>query len=78
MQKIVVLVSILIVASLNNTIAQRQRRADRTTSGRAAYGLATVSRTGKIRKVKKARRQKAVRRKSRAVPTYRKRQNWAG
>lgn len=81
MQKIIVIVSILIVASVNDCVAQRQRRADRTSSGRAAYGVATVSGNGRIGRVKKSRREKVVKRKTRGVkgkPAFRKKQNWAG
>jgi hypothetical protein len=81
MQKIVVIALILVVASLNESFGQRKRRAERTSAGKAAYGVATVSGKGKVKKVRKARKEKAVRRKTRAAkskPAYRKKQNWAG
>jgi|GEM_PF-5461613 len=81
MLRIILIASILIVVSINESSAQRTRRADRTSSGKAAYGLSTVSRSGKIGKAKKARSKKAVRRKTRAPkgkPGFRKVQNWAG
>lgn len=81
MQKIIVIAFVLIAASINDSFAQRLHRADRTSAGKAAYGVATVSGNGKIRKVRKARKEKAVKRKTRAVkgkPAFRKKQNWAG
>jgi hypothetical protein len=81
MQKIIVIASILIIASINDCFGQRQRRVPRSSSERAAYGISTVSGNGKIRKGKKVRPEKALKRKMRAAkrkPGFRKVQNWAG
>jgi hypothetical protein len=81
MQKSIAILLVLIALSINDSFAQRQRRADKTSAGRAAYGVATVSKSGKIKKVRKTRKDKAVKRKTRAVkgkPAFRKKQNWAG
>jgi hypothetical protein len=81
MQKIIFIALILVVISTTDSSAQRKSRAERTSGGKAAYGVATVSGNGKIKKAKKGRKEKAVRRKTRASkgkPAYRKKQNWAG
>jgi hypothetical protein len=79
MLKIILIVSFLIIASMSDCLAQR--RAERTSSGKAAYGIATVSGNGRIKNVKKVRKKKAVKRKTRVKkgkPYFRKKQNWAG
>jgi hypothetical protein len=79
MQKLVGIAIILVLASF--TDCRAQRRADRTASGKAAYGVATVSGSGKIGKVKRARHKKSANAKSRRAkrtPGFRKKQIWAG
>jgi hypothetical protein len=79
MRKIILIACVLILASL--TPGFGQRRADRTSSGKAAYGVATVSGNGKIKKVKKGRRKKAIKaktRRARKTPEFRKKEIWAG
>lgn len=68
----------LVVVLCSLTQCASKRRADRTSSGKAAYGVATV-RNGKVKRTKKARRQKAAKaRKQKDVPSYRKKDPWAG
>jgi hypothetical protein len=79
MQKIFLIACILILVTLNQCAAQR--RADRTSSGKAAYGVATVSGNGKIKKVKKSHRRKTLKAKARRAketPAFRKKSVWAG
>ncbi len=77
MQRIVVLALVLIIGLLSQCSARR--KAERTSTGRAAYGLA-VSSGGKVRKARKSRRDpfKVKSRKPKLTPEYRKKDPWAG
>lgn len=78
MQKVVLIAVILVLGTL--TQCGVHHRADRTTGGKAAYGMATVSSKGKIRKKKKSGRHSFGQkpRKPKLTPEFRKKNPWAG
>ena len=78
MQKISFLILVLLLGYVNNGFAQK-KRADKTSGGKAAYGVSIVKSNGKVKKPKKGKKEKIARRKKhKSTPSYRKTQNWAG